>query len=59
MQHRQNSLSIIEAKMCAESWHPLALFSMGTARIPEADDWPQRGSKRTADVGLAAPSSSL
>ena len=44
--------------MCAESWHPLALFSMGSARLPEAEDWPQRGSKRPADVEPAAPGGS-
>ena len=43
------SLSTIEAKMRAESWHQLALFSMGPCRMLEANDWPQRGTKRLMD----------
>lgn len=35
-------LSTIRAKMCAEAWHELVLFSMGPASALEADDWPVR-----------------
>jgi hypothetical protein len=34
------SLSTIEAKMAADGWHQLLLFSMGSDTTPEATDWP-------------------
>ena len=37
----RESLAAIEAKMRAERWHAVALFSMGASRAPEADDWPR------------------
>lgn len=35
---RRESLAIVQAKMRNEAWHPLACFSLGSSRAPEASD---------------------
>ena len=46
------SLTTVEAKLSAERWHALALFSMGASHLPEADNWPRRcAAKRQLALG--------